>query len=114
MATEFKGQKVVWGTEEVGYSNGICTAASFDRQAQTDPVEDEQGAQIGRVIYDELYNCSLTVVCTEGTAEPSIGDTLTVDTIKVFVTGVRVDWSNKGKKGLSITAEGGKSLAIGV
>ena len=109
----FKGQKVIWGTGEIGYNaGGICTSASFDHSSQNDPVEDENGAQIGRVLYDQLYSVSLTIVCKEGTTDPSVGDDITVDDCKLFVTGVRTDWQNKGKKQLSITAEGGKNLAL--
>ncbi len=109
----FKGQKVIWGTGEIGYNaGGICTAASFDHSSQNDPVEDENGAQIGRVLYDTIYSVSLTIVCKDTTTAPGIGDNITVSEKTLFVTSVREDWNNKGKKQLSITVEGGENLKL--
>lgn len=117
MATSatFKGQTVGWGTTELGtpVANGICTAASVQHQGQTDPVENEDGARTGIVIYDETYSVSLTVVCKASCTPPSIGDALTVDSLTVYVTDVKKDWQNKGKKQLTITAEGGAHVAAG-
>ena len=58
----FKGQQVVWGTTQVNNTiGGICVSASLQRQGQHEPVEDENGARIGMVIYDETYSGTITV-----------------------------------------------------
>lgn len=108
----FKGQQCIWGTTELGtpVGSGICTNGSLKHQGQTDAVEDENGARTGMVFYDETYSVSLTVVCKAGATPPQIGDPLTCKGVTVYVTDVSEDWQNKGKKQLSITAEGGKNV----
>lgn len=109
----FKGQTVIWGTGDITYNaGGICTAASFGRSAQKDVVEDENGAQTGKILYDTLFSVSLTIICKDTTVNPEIGDTITVSGKNLIVTDVREDWNNKGKKQLSITAEGGVNLNL--
>ena len=111
----FKGQQCIWGTGDLGtpVANGICTSGSIQHQGQTDAVEDENGARTGMVFYDETYSVSLTVVCKSGCTAPAIGAALTVGTLTVYVTDCREEWQNKGKKQLSITAEGGANIAAG-
>ena len=109
----FKGQKVIWGTGDITYNaGGICTAASFGRSAQKDVVEDENGAQTGKILYDTLYSVSLTIICKDSTVNPEIGDIITVAETKLVVTDGREDWNNKSKKQLSITAEGSVNLDL--
>lgn len=112
MAVMIKGQQVVWGTDGVDQFGGICTAASVDTQAQTDPVEDSNGAMTGLIIYDEHHSGTITVVCKAGTTEPSIGKAVSVSGLSgaLYVTGVKKDWQNKGKKQLTISVTGGKNL----
>lgn len=111
MATQFKGQAVEWGSDGAGYSGGgICVSASCQRQAQTDAVENTQGARDGLVIYDVKYTLSATVVCKAGTTPPSIGDRISVGGVSGYVTDVKKDWQNKGKAQFSVTADGGASL----
>ncbi len=108
----FKGQACVWGTTELGtpIGSGICTAGTLEHQGQTDAVEDENGARTGMVFYDETYSASLTVVCKAGATPPAIGNAITCKGITLYVTNVREDWQNKGKKQLSVSAEGGKNV----
>ena len=117
MATSatFKGQAVEWGTTELGtpVANGICVNGSVQHQGATDPVENEDGARTGIVFYDESYTATLTVVCKASCTAPSIGDSLTVDSLTVYVTDVKKDWQNKGKKQLTITAESGANISSG-
>lgn len=111
MAANFKGQAVEWGSDGAGYNaGGICVNASAQRQAQTEDVEDQQGARTGMVFYDTKYTLSATVVCKVGTQLPSIGDRIAVGGLSGYVTDVKKDWQHKGKAQFSVTADGGASL----
>lgn len=112
MAADIKGERVEWGTGGFGNQfSGICVSGTVDVQAQTDPVEDMDGAEVGLVIYDEQWTISAEVVCRDSTPAPSIGDRITAGGRSGYVTGCREQWQNKGKKQLSITAHGAKSLS---
>lgn len=112
MAETIKGQQCVWGTTPAGADSGggIVVDASVNTTAQTDPVEDQQGAEVGLVIYDEQWEISVEVVCRAGTQKPAIGANWRCGGLSGYVTGVRENWRNKGKKSLAITAHGAKGL----
>jgi len=111
MAAAFKGQAVEWGADGAGFSGGgICVRASAQRQAQTEAVEDQQGARTGLVFYDTKHTLTATVVCKAGTTPPAIGDRIVVGGLSGYVTDVKKDWQNKGKAQYSVTADGGASL----
>ena len=112
MAATIKGQQCTWGTDSAGVSarGGTVVSASASRTAQTESVEDSQGAEKGLVIYDEQYELTAEIVCGAGTAAPSIGDSFTCGGFSGYVTSCRENWQNKGKKSLSITAHGAKGL----
>lgn len=105
----FKGQTVTWGTNEVSHGfSGICTAADVTRQGPNEAVEDENGARIGIVIYDESYSGTITVVCKAGCSMPPIGAPVTLAGLKGYVTDARFNWQNKGMKQMTVSFEGGK------
>lgn len=106
----FKGQQCQWGTSDVSspVSSGIVVDASIEAQGQTDAVEDENGARIGIVIYDQTYSGTITVVCKAGAQMPEVGKQVTAGSFTCYVTGARTQWQNKGKKQIVVTVEGGK------
>ena len=109
----FKGQQCQWGTQDVQspVANGIVVSASIEAQGQTDAVEDENGARIGIVIYDQTYSGSITVVCKASAQLPAIGKQVTAGNFTCYVTGAKIDWQNKGKKQITVTVEGGKYVS---
>lgn len=109
----FKGQSCAWGTSDVSnpVSGGIVVSADVSAQGQTDAVEDENGARIGIVIYDETYSGTITVVCKDSASAPEVGTQVKAGTFNCYVTGSRVAWQNKGKKQIVISVEGGKNIA---
>ncbi len=109
---EIKGQKCEWGTGDVDspVGSGIVVAASIEAQGQTDAVEDENGARIGIVIYDQTYSGTITVVCKQGAKMPDVGKKITAGDFECYVTGARTEWQNKGKKQIVVTVEGGKNV----
>jgi len=108
----FKGQQCIWGTTKVNNTiGGICVSASLQRQGQHEPVEDENGARIGMVIYDETYSGTITVVCKAGESLPEIGTRITMNGFGGYVVDAKTDWQNKGKKQITVSIEGGKYLA---
>lgn len=112
MAETIKGQRCVWGTDSAGVTGGgLVVDATVDETAATDPVEGRQGDEVGLVIYDVTWTLSATVVCQQGTREPEAGSSFSVGGRSGYVTGCRLQWQNKGKKQLSVTAHGGRSLA---
>lgn len=111
MAESIKGQKCVWGTNSANVTGGgLVLDGSVDEQAATDPVEGNQGDEVGLVIYDDTWTLSATVVCQQSTQAPNIGDSFSVGGKNGYVTGCRTQWQNKGKKQMAVTAHGGKSL----
>lgn len=108
-----KGTSCAWGAGDVSspVQNGIVVSASVDAQCQTDYLEDENGARIGIVIYDEIWSGTVTVVCKAGATKPENGTSLTVDGMQLYVTGCRVEWQHKGKKQMVVAVEGGKNVA---
>jgi hypothetical protein len=108
-APVFKGQTCKWGTEDVNSPcGGIVVDANVEAQGQTDAVEDENGARIGIVIYDQVYSGTITVVCKGGETLPEVGTAVKVGNFTCYVTGARTQWQNKGKKQIVVTVEGGK------
>ena len=112
MAATIKGKQCTWGTDSAGVSarGGTVVTASASRTAQTESVEDTQGAERGLVIYDEQYELTAEIVCDASTANPDIGDNFTCGGLRGYVTNCRENWQHKGKKSLSITAHGAKGL----
>lgn len=109
----FKGTQCQWGTSDVSspVSGGIVVDASIEAQGQTDAVEDENGARIGIVIYDQTYSGTITVVCKSAASMPEVGKQVTAGNFTCYVTGARTQWQNKGKKQIVVTVEGGKYVA---
>ena len=111
MAESIKGQHCIWGTDSANVTGGgLVVDGAVDEQAATDPVEGRQGDEVGLVFYDDTWTLSATVVCQQGTQAPQIGGSFSVGGKTGYVTGCRVQWQNKGKKQMAITAHGGKSL----
>ena len=108
-----KGQQCAWGTSDVRspVSNGIVVSASISSEGQTEALEDENGARVGLVIYDETYSGTITVVCKQGATAPKVGDSVTAGSFQCYVTGSRTDWQNKGKQQITVTVSGGKYLS---
>lgn len=75
------GSSVVWGTRDaIAAPTGMGTLIAFDTDAEAkfEPVESEQGAVTGIVIYDTETTLKLTVVAASAGTLPAMGDTLTI------------------------------------
>lgn len=110
MAVTFKGQQCAWGTTST-HGSGTVVDESLKTTALTEPVENNQGAMVGLVIYDELYSGTLTIVASASATPPAIGDTLTVLGKQLYVTDVDNKGQHKGKRMFTISCTGGKSLS---
>ncbi len=111
MAAVFKGAQCAWGTTST-HSSGTVVDESLKKTAQTEPVEDSQGAMTGLVIYDEHYSGTLTIVAASaGASLPNIGDKVTVLGASLYVTDVENKGTHKGKRMFTISCTGGKALA---
>ena len=114
MATtvNMKGQKVIWGTSELGtpVSGGICVDGGIAANGPNDDTEDENGALIGITFYDERWSGTIKVVCKAGCANPKPADSITVDGKTLYVENCEKRWGNKAKKQLSISLKGGANI----
>lgn len=114
MATtvNMKGQKVIWGTSELGspVNGGICVSGELEADGPDDDTENEDGQLIGITFYDERWNGSAEVVCKAGCSTPKIGDAVSFDGKTLYVKNCRKRWGNKAKKQLSITLKGGANI----
>lgn len=110
MAVVFKGQQCAWGTAST-HASGTVVDESLKTTAQTDPVEDSQGAMVGLVIYDELYSGTLTIVAKASATPPNIGDQVTILGKQLYVTDFENKGVHKGKRMFTISCTGGKSLS---
>ena len=108
-----KGTKCTWGTSEVKDpgTGGIVVSADLTVDNPVAYQEDEDGARIGLVFYDETYSGTITVVCKDSASAPEVGTQVKAGTFNCYVTGSRVAWQNKGKKQIVISVEGGKNIA---
>lgn len=108
-----KGTKCTWGTSEVKDpgTGGIVVSADLSVDNPVAYQEDEDGARIGLVFYDETYSGTITVVCKESCNEPTAGKEVTVDSFTCYSKGYRISWQHKGKKQIVISVEGGKNIA---
>ena len=66
----FKGATAQWGTLSTSAA-GTVVDETMKKTAQTDVVENSMGAKTGMVIYDTLFNGTLTIVA----ARPGVGKT---------------------------------------
>lgn len=114
MATSvnMKGQKVIWGTRELGtpVSGGICVNGTLEEDGPDDPVDNEDGQEIGINFYDELWAGDLDVVCKADCKKPKIADEVRAGGYKLFVKNVKQVWANKAKKQLKLTLKGGANI----
>ena len=76
------GSSVVWGTSDgitaPAASMGTLIAFDTDADAKFEPVESDQGAVTGIVIFDTETVLKITVVAASAAVLPAMGDTLTV------------------------------------
>lgn len=107
-----KGEKCVWGTDEVEDpgTGGIVVDADLAVDNPHDYNEDEHGARIGLVFFDETYDGTITVVCRERSKGPEAGTKVKAGSFTCYSKGFRVSWRNKGKKRLVVSVEGGKYI----
>ncbi len=111
MATTFKGSTCQWGTTST-HASGTVVDEDLKKTAQTEPVENSQGAMTGMVIYDELYSGTLTIVASQSATLPTVGSTVTILGVGLVVKEVDNKGTHKGKRMFTITAEGGANLPV--
>lgn len=79
------GSSVIWGTQDSitapAASMGTLIAFDTDEDAKFEPVENEQGAVTGIVIYDTETVLKITVVASSTATLPAMGDPLTIGAV---------------------------------
>ena len=98
-------------------SNWIIQSEDITRSVITDPTQDQKGALVSELDYDETWSLVLNVIggtggsgdCTEDEALPQVGDTtFTYANHKWKVDGVSYQGSFADKKKYTITAHRNK------
>lgn len=107
---KFVGEECQWGTMTT-HGSGTVVDENLTKAAQIEPVENNQGARVGLVFYDEGYNGNITVVASKSGDAPETGGTITILSTTLYITNVQNRGQHKGKRMYVITAEGGKNLA---
>ena len=113
MPYTIKGQNCIWGTTEAGVSGhggGIIVSAENNRNYPNEPIEGEEGQEVGILFYDDTWDITVGVVCTSSTQEPQKGAAIQCGGLKGYVTNCRKAWANKGKKQLTISAHGAAGI----
>ena len=105
-----------WGIDNT-LSGWIIQSEDITRSVITDPTQDQKGALVSELDYDESFALVLNVIggtggsgdCTEDTALPQVGDTtFTYAGHKWKVDGVAYQGSFADKKKYTITAHRNK------
>ena len=111
----FKGATAQWGTLSTSAA-GTVVDETMKKTAQTDAVENSMGAKTGMVIYDTLFNGTLTIVAAASATLPAIGDTVAIKfagaDVNLVCTDIEDKGTHKGKRMFTITAEGGANLSL--
>ena len=111
----FKGATAQWGTLSTSAA-GTVTDETMKKTAQTDVVENNMGAKTGMVIYDTLFNGTLTIVAAASATLPEIGATVAIKfagaDVNLVCTDLEDKGTHKGKRMFTITAEGGANLSL--
>lgn len=105
------GSQVIWGTSPTS-DKGTVIAHDVDHDAKYEVVENEAGAVTGIVIYDTETQIKLTIIAKSGSAEPEIGTTLTVDTVKGVVLKSALKAANKQLTKYEVTAHKWANLSL--
>ena len=107
-----------WGIDNV-LSGFIIQSEDITRSVITDPTQDQKGALVSELDYDETWSLVLNVIggtggsgdCTEDTALPQVGDTtFAYAGHKWKVDGVAYQGSFADKKKYTITAHRNKQF----
>lgn len=110
------GSSVVWGTRDAitapATSMGTLIAFDTDSEGKYEPVESDQGAVTGIVIYDTETTLKLTVVASSTATLPAIGDTLTVGGVSATVLKASTRASNKSTKKFELEAHKWANLTL--
>lgn len=103
-----RGRTAVWGIKtESGdtHAAGIITGQGRKKDSDKDFCYDNEGFIITEVFYNMSDECSIKLVCEDATAEPDNGDDIQIAGTDCIVQNSEQDWSQRGWKGLSITAK---------
>ena len=110
------GSSVVWGSQSAvtapATSMGTVIAHDVDADAKFEPVENNQGAVTGIVIYDTETVVKLTVVATSTAALPAMGDTLTVGGVSATTLKTAMRAQNKATTKFEVTAHKWANLSL--
>ena len=102
-----------WGIDNA-LSGWIIQSESITREAITDTTQDQKGAVVSQLDYDEHFTLTLNVIGgtggsgdgTEDTKLPEVGDTAFAYAGKIWkVTNVTYNGSYQDKKSYTLTAE---------
>lgn len=110
------GTKVVWGTNEYTGGAGVITGVTRDDALQYERIENNQGAVVGLVLYDEESSVRVDIMMDPDVTPPAIGETLKVagsDLPAATVTSVNRTAGSKAIKTMSLTAMGWKNYTPG-
>ncbi len=110
------GSSVVWGTKDAitapATSMGTLIAFDTDVDAKYEPVESNQGAVTGIVIYDTETVLKLTVVASSTATLPEMGDTLTIGSVSGTVLKTARRASNKSTVKFEVEAHKWANLTL--
>lgn len=107
------GTSVQWGVAGTA-TEGTILDANTDVTAKFEPLENQQGAVVGIVIYDTETVVKLTIMAAEAATLPTIGSTLTFDSISATVLKASKQAGNKTTVKFTVEANKWAHLVLGV
>ncbi len=97
-----------WGITDglnVSTVSGVITDFSETKDGSMGTEQNEVGAVIKQVVYDEKFTANITVVVSAGQKAPSYGSSININGTRYYVTNSSVTENNMSFRKISITAE---------
>lgn len=109
-ATSSTASTATWGvttaTGEIGSVNGVVTDLIITtKKIETPDVQDEEGTAVLRKFIEEHITLDATITCKADATLPNVGDDLTIDSVKYFITNINKTESNQAWTSVRISAE---------
>lgn len=96
MAAVDKGTAHVYGVSDYTVSNATVQSFTLNREfANTGTTENEEGNVIERRYDDRTTRATITLKYQTAYTEPSLGDVITLDTIKYIIEKITNEFKNK-------------------
>lgn len=110
MAVTTTATTAKWGVttqdgEIAGVAGVVTDLVITTEKIETPDVQDEEGTAVLRKFIEKHITLDATITCKNDATLPTVGDAVTIDSVKYFVTGVRKTESNQSWTSVRITAE---------